>query len=72
MATSEGQAFFFASLDMYLSGGVEPQKALRQAVGDYAYVYHTDDGRSELARASTRVLEWLREHRPEAGDGDHA
>ena len=58
---SQKRDFFFEALDMYLRDGIEPGVAIKRATDDYAYVYYHRDGRTPLARASSRVLDFIAE-----------
>jgi hypothetical protein len=48
-------AYFFNSLDMYLSFGKSPEDALALTVKDYAHVYFGEEG-TELSRSAERAL----------------
>lgn len=51
--------FILAALDSYLNDGKTPSDALSAAIEDYAFVYHTDDGRPPISRAAEIVLKRL-------------
>lgn len=53
---SEKTDFIIATVDLYLSSGFPPAVALTRAMEDYAYVYHSDNDKTELARAAERAL----------------
>lgn len=53
---SEKADYLQAALDYHLTCGDEPVEAWHKALKDYAYVWHTDDGRTPLQLASERVL----------------
>lgn len=55
--------FFISNLDLMLAMGKPPFEALVATVEDYAFVYHTNDGRTELNRAAEAVLKRTHEKR---------
>ncbi len=61
MFSNDRVELLISSLDMHLTAGHPPREALARAVEDYAAVFHTDDGRTELQRAATVALARLRE-----------
>ncbi len=56
-AMRESLTFLMESFDLHLGRGTEPGEAWQKAVEDYAAVYHVDDDRTILARASAVVLD---------------
>lgn len=59
--TDDKVAFFMAVLDSALACGHDPEAALKRAAADYVRVYHTQDNRTVLARATEVALELIRE-----------
>lgn len=53
--------YLIASLDFHLTDGRSPVDVWCQVVRDYAFVYHTDDGRTPLNRAAEIALSYLGE-----------
>ena len=53
--------YLFSALDFYITMGVDSIEAWHKALEDYKYVYHTDDGRTPLARAAERALQAMGE-----------
>lgn len=60
-AISDKVTFFVGMLDEYLGDGQPPDEALRATVADYAFVYHSNDGRTHFARAAEVTLRRLLE-----------
>lgn len=54
--------YLLSSLDMHLSAGKSPAEAWVTAVENYAFVYHTEDGRLPIGRAAELALKHLREN----------
>jgi hypothetical protein len=54
--------YLFSQFDAYLKINYKPETAWNQALEDYHYVFHVDDGRLPLARASELALAWLEKH----------
>lgn len=53
--------YFFADLDLHIRCGKSPKEALLATVEDYAFVYHSDDDKTPLARAATIALRQIKD-----------
>ena len=52
---SEQLCYLMASFDLHLGEGLPPGDAWQEALEDYVYVYHTDEG-THISRAAERAL----------------
>jgi hypothetical protein len=59
---NERIVYLFSQFDSYLKVGQEPPTAWEWALNDYQYVFHFDDGRLPLARASEIALRWVEKY----------
>jgi len=50
--------YLVAQFDFFLGEGLSPQKAWEATLDAYAYVHHTNDGRTPVARASEVILQY--------------
>jgi hypothetical protein len=49
--------YLISMLDFCIGEGMEPEEAWSETLRAYAFVYHNNDGRPRISRASQRVLE---------------
>ena len=66
--TVDRLSYLILTLDEHLSSGLKPDDAWSKALAEYAYVYHTDDGRLPLARAAELALAQMKKEQEERND----